>query len=327
MKTVAVVAEHEGGRAKPVTDDLVAFARVLGRYEGAVIKVIVVGDDISPTAGHIAAATGLDVVALNCPDARDYNSEIYIRALTGLFKDMAPSYISLPHSSRGLDFGPALAVKLKAGCISGVEDVFPLGDGIGFSRSVYGGKFVSRVRPVSDCTVLTVQPGFFKAETGKSAGRGKVAVRSFDGKASAVKALGTRAGQSAPEALTAARVVVAAGRGIGEKEHLALIRQLAALFPKSAVAGSRIVCDLGWLDHRRQVGVTGATVSPELYIACGISGALQHVMAMRGSAFVVSINTDPHAAIFNESDICIVEDLKEFIPLLIAAWEDGAGRS
>ena len=327
MKTVAVVAEHERGRVKPVTGDLVAFARALGRYAGAGVKVVMVGDEVTGPAGDIAAATGLDVVALNCADARDYNSEIYIRALAELFDDMAPCFVCLPHSSRGLDFGPALAVKLKAGCISGVEDVFPLGDGVGFSRSIYGGKFVSRVRPVSDCTVLSVQPGIFKAGTGKAPGGGGVTIRSFDGKASAVEALGTRAGAAAPAALTEARVIVAAGRGIGEKEHLESIHRLAALFPKSAVAGSRIVCDLGWLDHRRQVGVTGATVSPELYIACGISGALQHVMAMRGAAFVVSINTDPHAAIFNESDICVVEDLKEFIPLLVAAWEDGGGRS
>jgi len=121
--------------------------------------------------------------------------------------------------------------------------------------------------------------------------------------------------------ITEAGVIVSAGQGLGDKENLDLIYQLAALFAKSAVAGSRIVCDLGWLEYRCQVGVTGATVSPQLYIACGISGAVQHVMGMRNSEYIVAINKDPAAAIFQVADICIVEDLTTFIPALIEVYE------
>ena len=121
--------------------------------------------------------------------------------------------------------------------------------------------------------------------------------------------------------ITEAGVIVSAGQGLGDKENLDLIYQLAALFAKSAVAGSRIVCDLGWLEYRCQVGVTGATVSPQLYIACGISGALQHVMGMRNSEYIVAINKDPAAAIFQVADICIVEDLTTFIPAFIEEYE------
>jgi len=121
--------------------------------------------------------------------------------------------------------------------------------------------------------------------------------------------------------ITEAGVIVSAGQGLGDKENLDLIFQLAALFAKSAVAGSRIVCDLGWLEYRCQVGVTGATVSPQLYIACGISGAVQHVMGMRNSEFIVAINKDPAAAIFQVADIGIVEDLTTFIPALIEVYE------
>jgi electron transfer flavoprotein alpha subunit len=111
------------------------------------------------------------------------------------------------------------------------------------------------------------------------------------------------------------------GRGIEEEANLPLIYQLAETIPKAVVCGSRPVIDSGWMAYDRQVGVTGATVTPKLYIACGISGAAQHVSGMKGSGFIVSINTDPMAAIFNISDICIVEDLKTFVPLLIRAVE------
>ena len=116
-------------------------------------------------------------------------------------------------------------------------------------------------------------------------------------------------------------VFLAAGNGIGEEENLLLIQRLAERLPKAMVAGTRIVCDRGWLGYDRQVGVTGATVAPALYIACGISGASQHVMGMRGSGFVIAINTDAQAPICAEADVCIVEDLKEFIPLLLEIYE------
>ena len=120
--------------------------------------------------------------------------------------------------------------------------------------------------------------------------------------------------------VTEADVVVAAGHGIGDRDNLDLINQLASIFAKSAIAGSRIVCDLGWLEYGCQVGVTGATVSPRLYLACGISGAIQHVTGMRGSEFIVALNKDPAAAIFQVADICVVEDLITFIPLLIETY-------
>ncbi len=116
--------------------------------------------------------------------------------------------------------------------------------------------------------------------------------------------------------ITEAGVIVSAGQGLADKENVDLVYRLAALFTKSAVAGSRIVCDLGWLEYKCQVGVTGATVSPKLYIACGISGAVQHVSGMRNSEFIVAINKDPAAAIFQIADVCIVEDLTLSFPPL-----------
>jgi electron transfer flavoprotein alpha subunit len=112
-------------------------------------------------------------------------------------------------------------------------------------------------------------------------------------------------------------VIVSAGRGIGRKENISLIERIAAAFPESAIGASRSACDLGWLEHQHQIGTTGQTVSPKLYIACGISGAFQHVSGMRGARTIVAINTDRHAAIFRVAHYCIVEDLTTFIPILL----------
>ena len=117
--------------------------------------------------------------------------------------------------------------------------------------------------------------------------------------------------------LSRAKVVVAAGRGVGEEENLDLLRRVAGLFSSAALAGSRPVCDLGWLSYGQQVGLTGTTVAPRLYIACGISGARQHTVGMQGSGFIVAINSDPQATIFNLADVCVKEDLAAFLPALL----------
>ena len=139
--------------------------------------------------------------------------------------------------------------------------------------------------------------------------------------------MGVKQAAMATKGITEANVVVAAGQGIGDQDNLELVNQLAAIFAKSAIAGSRIVCDLGWLEYGCQVGVTGATVSPQLYLACGISGAIQHISGMRGSDFIVAINKDPAAAIFQVADICVVEDLKSFIPVLIETYQETRNKS
>jgi electron transfer flavoprotein alpha subunit len=118
-------------------------------------------------------------------------------------------------------------------------------------------------------------------------------------------------------ALKDAEVIVSGGRGIGKRENVSLIKRLAAVFPRSAVGASRSACDLGWFEHRHQIGTTGQTVSPRLYIACGISGAFQHVSGMRGAQTILAINTDRHAPIFQVAHYCIVEDLTTFIPILL----------
>jgi electron transfer flavoprotein alpha subunit len=224
------------------------------------------------------------------------------------------------HSIQGLDFAPGLAARLGAVCITGVIGFWEENGKIGFSRTVCGGKWVADVVADSPTQVICLQPGSFPLSAAVVSRTGAVEVLTMESRAQTTASLGTIGHSLDSAALTQAAVVVAAGRGIGDAQNLDLIQGLAELFQRSAVGGSRIVCDLKWLDYRQQVGVTGCTVSPELYIACGISGASQHICGMQGAGFVVAINTDPHASIFNVSDVCIVEDLRRFIPLLIETY-------
>jgi electron transfer flavoprotein alpha subunit len=319
---IVVIAEIAAGVVQPVTYEALACARILQRIEPAAVRVVVIGAEVETVAGDIARSGRCDVTAVVVPGLVEFNGDVYRRVLQAVIEETRPRFVCAGHSSQGLDFAPGLAARLGAACITGIESVFVENGRPGFVRPVFGGKFAARITAAAATTVLTIQPGSFRAELPEAGEAGRVEQRRIALPASRSRT--TRVLRPAPTegGIEEAEVIVAAGRGIGEPERLDLIRRLAALFPKSAVAGSRIVCDQGWLEYRRQVGVTGRTVSPKLYFACGISGAVQHVMGMRGSGFVVALNTDPTAPIFREADVGVVDDLSEFIPAFI----DQAGK-
>jgi len=316
-KSIVVVAEHADAQIKPVTYELLAVARKLQHRKTPAIRVVILGAQITDLARELAKNAGLDVTAVQIPEMAVYNAELYTRALTEVLGNLHPAYVCIANTSQGMDYAPALAVRLGAACITGVEEILKGNGPICFSRPLYGGKVIARVRPMTGKTVLTIQPGSFKAGPKSRKPAGGVTVVSMPLRPQQTRSQGVTQSVTDMAAIAEADVIVAAGQGIGAKENLELVRQLAAVFSKSAVAGSRIVCDRGWLEYRCQVGVTGATVSPRLYIACGISGAVQHVTGMRGSEFIVAINKDPTAAIFRVADVCVVEDLISFIPKFI----------
>ena len=321
-KQIIVIAEHAQGQISPVTYELVAFAKKLQTAISLNIKVIILGTDIMEPARDIAQYSGLEVVAFEIPQLHNYNGELYGKVLTEHLIAAPPAYVCIAQTSRGLDFGPALAVELDSACISGIEGLLPTEDGVSFARSLYGGKAVAHIRVETKTAVLMVQPGIFKPSRPTTAKSGRVALKSLPIEPEWWRALGLKHLDTDTAGISEADVVVGAGRGFGDRENLELAYRLASIFPKSAVAGSRIVCDLGWLEYACQVGVTGTTVSPRLYIACGISGAIQHVSGMRGSELIVAINKDAAAAIFQVADICIVEDVLTFIPILIEVYQN-----
>jgi len=319
-KSIIVVAEHFEGQIKPVTYELVACAITLQQIKPLPIKVIILGDDVAGLAREIAEISGQDVLGVRVPHLIHYNGETYRELLAKLIIEYNAKFVLAAHTSQGLDFAPALAVALHADCISEVENIFKKNGRICFARPLYGGKVVAQINSEADTSILTIQPGMFKPKETDFQRPGKIEIKSSGFHPHQSKTLGLKHADADTSGIAEAKVIVAAGRGIGEEEKLDAIYQLATLFPRSAVAGSRIICDMGWLEYKCQVGTTGATVTPDLYFACGISGAVQHVSGMRGSGFIVAINTDPAAAIFQVADICVVEDLKTFIPVLIEEY-------
>jgi len=320
---IVIVAEHTEGRIKPVTYEVVSFAKKLQRLTASSpLHVLLLADSVENPAQELADRCGLDVTAMRIPAMKSYNSELYLQVLAPFLADTRPAFVCAAHTSQGQDYAPALAVKLNAACITGVSDIFDQEGKAAFARPIYSGKIIAHIQPMSPTTVITVQPGVHQAENTPGDAAGAVTVLAPSAQNRQSRSRGIKPADADTSGIGDASVIVAAGRGIGGEENLDIIRRLAALFPKSAVAGSRIVCDMGWLGYPHQVGVTGATVSPQLYIACGISGAVQHVMGMQGSEFIVAINTDPSAAIFQVADICIVEDLTVFIPEFIRSYNE-----
>ncbi|MDY7002005.1 MAG: electron transfer flavoprotein subunit alpha/FixB family protein [Thermodesulfobacteriota bacterium] len=320
-QTIVIIAEHLEGRPLPAAYELAAFARELERLVFSPIKIIVLGENAEGPAKKIAQVTGLDVIAVRNPSLATYNAELYKAILGEILPELNPAFVCAAQTTQGMDLGPGLAARLGAACITGVEKVSQKEGRLFFSRPMYGGKILAEICPSTLVTFLTVQPGVFKAGSLSEYAPGRVEVRDFEAAPERTRSLGVKRSTEESADIASAQVIVAAGRGVGKKENLELLARLAALFPRSAIAGSRPVCDMGWLEYKRQVGLTGAAIAPRLYLACGISGARQHIVGMRNSDFIVAVSTDPNAAIFDLADVCVVEDLTGFIPALIKEIE------
>lgn len=319
---IVLIAPFGVGGASREMGELVAFGRQLQSLMGGNLEIVTLGDEVAGPARDMAAHYGLPVTAIRIPGFSHYVNETYLSVLAGEFEGKDPAVVAALHSSQGWEWAPALSARIGAGCICAVEGIVRHQGGISFQKELYGGKvkglFVSRAAT----TVVTVMPGIFPpAETAEPI-PGSVRYREAPAPPCKTRHAGTRRPRADTADIARAPVIVAVGNGIGSRENLVLAERLARVLPKAAVAGTRILCDRGWLGYDRQVGISGATVAPAVYFACGISGASQHVMGMRAARYVIAINTDPHAAIFHEADVCIVEDVTLFLPLL----EEACGR-
>ena len=331
IKRIAIIAEHHRGQIMPVTYELLTLAQKTQDTGLPEICFFILGDDIETLAETISRDTGQAVHAVHVPGLSHYNGALYKKILPALFIEESFDYICAPHSTSGMDYAPALSIALGGSCIPGVEDVIQKDGTTCFVRSMFGGKISARVAAKSTPVVLTLQPGTLKAFSPdtvsqdilfpdkKRKGLFKKSVRQIhDDK---MIFTGTRPSPSEGSGLASAEVVVSGGRGIRESQNFKYIEMLAGLFPRSATGGSRPICDYKWITYGKQVGITGTTVSPKLYFACGISGAPQHIEGMKGAGFIVAINTDPDAPVFQIADVSIVEDLMEFIPLFVETFK------
>ncbi|MDA3790017.1 MAG: electron transfer flavoprotein subunit alpha/FixB family protein [Desulfobacula sp.] len=328
MKPILIIADIFKGRVRQVTWELAGAARKIAvglsqkqnSPESHVpnIYIIVPSDNPTVLAEEISMETGMDVLGVENLELKTYTSEIYIACLGQVIRKMNPSHILAAHTSQGRDFAPGLSIELDAASIPCVNGIRSDENGLVYSRPVFDNTKNMLVCPDPDKpVVLTIMPGVFKPDI-HAGNPGHVDIQNipFD-PASRDKwqiqhqQVLKRPGEN--QALKAAKVIVAAGRGIGPKENLKLVFKLAECFSASAVGASRPLVDMGWIGYGHQVGITGASVAPDLYIACGISGSSQHIAGMKDAKFVISINKNPGAPIFRHSDLCITEDVIEFI--------------
>jgi electron transfer flavoprotein alpha subunit len=299
-----LIAESRQGKLLPGSYETVAFADRIG----AEASMFLVGseNDLPQFDGCLFLA---DVA-----EAGEYNPDEHLRLLLEVVAKENPQLIVLSHSSYGWDLAPRLALALQAGQVSEVIDC----EGEAMVVPACNSKLQRVVQAQSGVTVVTLQAGAFSLE-GDPAGTPTVEKLAVQADAK-LEFVGYEEAEAGGVDLSKAEVIVSAGRGIGKPENLEMVESLAKVLG-GEYGASRPVVDSGWSDHNRQVGSTGQTVAPKLYVACGISGAIQHLAGMKKSEFIVAINTDRDAPIGEVADVLVVADLKQFLPALTARLE------
>jgi len=315
---ILVVAEQKDGALNRASWEAVAAAQQLG----APVKIVLPGAGVASAAAELAQADVAEVIALEHDALGAYTADGYVQALAALVTAEAPSHLVFTHTYQTRDYAPKLAARLDRALVTDCIGLKAGGEAPVFVRPMFQNKVNADVVLEGPAPhVTTFQIGAFRADAVKK-GAAAASVRTV---AASVDAGAIRQKPEAPfrEAkqavdLTQAERIVSIGRGIKAEEHIALAKQLADAL-HAELAASRPICDSGWLPMERQVGSSGQTVAPKLYLALGISGAIQHVVGMKGARTIVAINKDPEAPIFEIADYGIAADLFEVVPEMIKA--------
>ena len=318
---ILLVAEQRGGKLHRASWELVAAAQSMAGPES--IEAVLLGANLQSSAAELAKAGIAAVHAGDLPALEVYAADGYTAALQQTIARLQPSHVLFPHTYRTRDFAPMLAARLDRGLVTDCIDI-KRGDAFTFTRPVFQGKLAADVRIEGDAPhLVSIQIGAYRAD---SAARGSadapIRELAIDLDPSLIRQKPEPPFQEAKQAvdLSQADRIVAVGRGIKAQEHINLAEKLAGALG-AQLAASRPICDSGWLPMERQIGSSGQTVSPKLYVALGISGAIQHVVGMKGSRTIVAINKDAEAPIFEIADYGIAGDLFEIVPALIAELE------
>ncbi|MGD0938521.1 MAG: electron transfer flavoprotein subunit alpha/FixB family protein [Terracidiphilus sp.] len=317
MSCVWVVLEKRDERISRVSWEALAAGQKLATLTGLAVNAAVVGEQTEALAAEAAATALSKVVRVEHPLLADYTSDGFTLALQQLFENESPTQVVFPHTYQVRDYAPALAARLGQVLIS---DVTAFGEGPVFTRQLMQGRLNGSYRHAAGrpCFV-SVQAGAFRADSVEN-GAAEIAIFSPTIEAAQIRTRpGERYRASAQTVdLASAQRIVSVGRGIKDPDKIPLVQELATALD-AELGASRPICDNGWLPLERQVGSSGQTVSPKLYMAVGISGAIQHLVGMKGSQCVVAINKDPGAPIFEVADYGIVGDLFDVVPALTEA--------
>jgi electron transfer flavoprotein alpha subunit len=308
---ILVVAEHRDGTLNRATLETIAAAQ----QTDPAVKVIVLGSSVDEIARQVGVAAVAEVIVVDDAALQQYTADGFVLALEQVIAAEKPDRVFLPHTYQTRDFAPALAARVKRPLVTDCVAV----KGDGYVRPIFQGKLQADVA-VDGPHIATFQIGAFRADamaTGATPAATRKASLSID--AAKIRQKPEPPFKEAKQAvdLSQAERIVAVGRGIKAQEHLQLAQQLAQAMG-AELAASRPICDAGWLPMDRQIGSSGQTVAPKLYVALGISGAIQHLVGMKGARTIVAINKDPEAPIFEIADYGIAGDLFDVVPAMIA---------
>ncbi len=326
---VWIVLQHRDGRLARQSREAIAAGQRLAAATGGPAEAVLLGAGLEALAAEVAGSCALAAVRVaEHPALASYTPGAYVGALAPAIRAAAPAWVVFPHSYQTVDYFARLAQETGSGLLPEVTSFAAAdaeeGGGLVWTRPVLGGKLTARVRVKGEGTVLvSVQSGAFPADS-VAAGSAPVAPLAVGEIAPDREILGVEDVGGGQVDLTRAPVIVAVGRGVGGEDKLGPVRELAAALG-AELGASRPVIDSGWLPRDRQIGSSGQTVAPRLYLALGISGAIQHVVGMKGAGCVVAINKDPAAPIFALARYGIAGDLHELVPELIAAVREAKG--
>jgi electron transfer flavoprotein alpha subunit len=317
MSGVLVVMEQRSGTINRMSFEAFAAAQQLAdKLSTTLTAAVLAGKDFSTDGFESKGRPPNAAYLVQHELLEPYTSDAYVIALEQLIKKLTPDYVLFPHTYQVRDFAPALATRFKQVLIS---DVIAIHDGPTFVRQLLQGKLNADYKHTSTgpCFV-SIQAGSFRADESTT----HVTPETFTSELSASQ-IRNKPGERFRESsqtvdLSAAPIIVSVGRGIGEQDNLPIVEELAQALG-AELAASRPICDNGWLPMERQVGSSGQTVTPKLYLAVGISGAIQHLVGMKGSKAVIAINKDENAPIFEVADYGVVGDLFEIVPELTKA--------
>jgi electron transfer flavoprotein alpha subunit len=316
MPIILVVAEQREGKLNRVSFETIAAAQQIAKQTGWTVEVVLPGSNIASLANELAQKAVAKVYALEAPSLAAYTSDAYVEALRHFIADRQPQLVLFPHTYQVRDFAPRLALALDRTLISDSTGYKHEAGKLLFTRQMFQGKFAADVSFAGDAPWLaTIQIGAFRGDQAES---GSAPVETVTATVTnPARITPHEVFQEAKQAvdLSQAEVIVAVGRGIKEQKNLALAEELAKTL-HGEVAASRPICDNGWLPLERQIGSSGQTVAPKLYFALGISGAIQHIVGMKGSRTIVAVNKDPEAPIFEIADVGLVGNLFDLVPAI-----------
>jgi len=318
--SILVIVEQREGKLNRVSWETLTAGQAIAAETGWLLEAAVVGGSVAALAAEVAGKKVAKVYAIENPKLEPYTPDGFAAALKQFIRDKQPTLVLMPHTYQVRDFVPKLATALHRTVISDAVGYKKEGEKLLFTRQMFQGKFVADVSFAGEPPwFVTFQNGAFrgdKVEAGASpAPVETVAVDIADG---VIRNKPQEVFKEAKQAvdLTQAEIIVAVGRGIKEQKNIDIAKQLAEALG-GELAASRPICDSGWLPMDRQIGSSGQTVAPKLYLALGISGAIQHIVGMKGARTIVAVNKDSEAPIFEIADYAVVGNLFEVVPPLI----------